>query len=361
MRVLFLTSDAFGGHGGISKYNIDLLTVLSRYPGCEEVVAIPRKVADTIDSLPQNLNYHIVGEGKFDYIKSVIKLVVKDHKFDLVVCAHLNLLPVACLCNLLIRAPLLQILYGIDAWTRTDRWAVNLLASRADHYISISQITKEKFASWSKVDKDKIDILPNAIDMEKYGPGPKPKYLIDRYGLQGKTVLMTLGRLAAEEKAKGVDQILEIMPELMKSIPNAAYLIVGDGSDRQRLEEKANNLGLTGRVVFTGIIPEKEKADHYRLADVYVMPSRLEGFGFVFLEAMACGIPVVASKIDGGREALLDGKLGGLADPDDPRDILQKIKEALKRPRGVVPDELKYFSYANFERRCHEIIDHVLG
>ncbi|MBU2593438.1 MAG: glycosyltransferase family 4 protein [Candidatus Edwardsbacteria bacterium] len=356
MRILYLTTDAFGGHGGISKYNIDLLTALCSYPNCHEVVAIPRRATDEYGALPKNLKYHAVGGTKLGYIKSMVGLVFKDRKFDLVVCAHLNLLPLAYLCNLLIRAPLLQILYGIDAWTATDRWAVNLLASKADRYISISQITKGKFVSWSKADKNKIDILPNAIDIGKYGPGFKPEYLSDRYGLQGKTVIMTLGRMAAEEKAKGFDQILEIMPELGKRFSNLVYLVVGDGSDRARLEEKAKKLGLKGQVVFTGLIPEREKADHYRLADAYVMPSRLEGFGFVFLEAMACGIPVVASKIDGGREALLNGKLGGLADPNDPQDMLQKIFEALKRPKGHVPGELEYFSFNNFEQRCHKIV-----
>jgi glycosyltransferase involved in cell wall biosynthesis len=360
MRVLFLTTDAFGGYGGISKYNIDFLTALCSYAGCHEVVAVSRKAPGKYGSLPKKLKYHVVGGSKFEYIKSLFGMVVKDHKFDLVVCAHLNLLPLACLCNLLIMAPLLQILYGIDAWTKTDRWTVNLLASKADRYISISQITKENFANWSKTNKGKIDILPNAIDIMKYGPGPKPKYLIDRYKLQDKTVIMTLGRLASEEKAKGFDQIIEIMPELSVRFPGLVYMIAGDGNDRSRLETKARGMGLETRVVFTGLVSEPEKADHYRLADVYAMPSRLEGFGFVFLEAMACGIPVVASKIDGGREALLDGKLGGLADPDDPQDMIQKILEALKRPKGHVPGELEYFSFKNFEHRCHQIIERMV-
>lgn len=360
MRILVLTTDAFGGHGGISKYNIDLITTLSRYPDCEELVVIPRKVLGPVGVLPQNLNYHIVGKGKFDYIKSVINVVFKDRGFDLIVCAHLNLLPVAYICNLFIKAPLLQILYGIDAWTKTDRWTVNHLASKADRYISISQITKEKFASWSRTNKHKIDILPNAIDIGMYGPGPKPEYLINRYGLEGKTVIMTLGRLAAEEKAKGFDQIIEAMPELRRRFPDLVYLIVGDGNDRSRLEEKADGMGLTGKVIFAGLVSEQEKADHYRLADAYVMPSRLEGFGFVFLEAMACGIPVVASKIDGSREALLDGKLGELADPDDIDDIIEKIGKALKRTHGNVPGELEYFSFEKFESKCHQIIEKIV-
>ena len=113
--------------------------------------------------------------------------------------------------------------------------------------------------------------------------------------------------------------------------------------------------------IFTGLISEHEKVNHYRLVDVYVMPSRLEGFGFVFLEAMACGIPVVASKIDGSREAVRDGKLGILVDPDKPEEIKSGIIEALKRHRGVVLEGLDYFSYSNFEKRCHHIIDQVPG
>ena len=74
-------------------------------------------------------------------------------------------------------------------------------------------------------------------------------------------------------------------------------------------------------VTFTSVVPEAEKADHYRLADAFVMPGRGEGFGIVYLEAMACGIPVLGSRLDAGREALRQGELGILVDPDD-RDAL---------------------------------------
>src|SRR5262249_1572191 len=108
-------------------------------------------------------------------------------------------------------------------------------------------------------------------------------------------------------------------------------------------------------------IPESEKADHFRLADVYIMASRGEGFGFVLLEAMACGVPVVASKLDGGREAVRDGQLGILVDPLDGRDVRDAILEALTRPRGVVPGGLDHFSLSNFEARAHALIGRVLA
>jgi glycosyltransferase involved in cell wall biosynthesis len=132
-------------------------------------------------------------------------------------------------------------------------------------------------------------------------------------------------------------------------------LVAGDGDDKQRLERKAAALGLSRRVVFAGRVPEAEKADHYRLADVFVMPGRQEGFGFVFLEAMASGIPVVASKLDGSREAVLYGELGELADPDDREALKAAICRALRRPRQV-PDGLASFSYDKFRERLQNII-----
>ncbi len=107
----------------------------------------------------------------------------------------------------------------------------------------------------------------------------------------------------------------------------------------------------------TGLFPEEEKCDLYNLADVYVMPSRAEGFGFVFLEAMASGLPVIASKYDGGRDALLDGRLGLLVDPSSPAEIRAAIMEQLQQGERRVPDELGHFSFANFTSRLAAIVD----
>src|SRR5207249_10072823 len=122
------------------------------------------------------------------------------------------------------------------------------------------------------------------------------------------------------------------------------------------------SLGVERHVVFAGYIPEEQKADHYRLADAFVMPGRGEGFGIVYLEAMACGIPVVASKADASREAVLDGRLGVLADPSNPQEIhaaIQEIhaaiKEALARPH-MLQKEVEYFSFEHFVQRWHALL-----
>jgi glycosyltransferase involved in cell wall biosynthesis len=151
---------------------------------------------------------------------------------------------------------------------------------------------------------------------------------------------------------------MEVLPELSVKIPNLTYLIVGDGDDRPRLQAKAKELQLDGRVVFTGFVSEAEKVDHYRLADAYVMPGRGEGFGIVYLEAMACGIPTVGSKLDGSADALRGGSLGILVDPNDRSDIMRGIVEALARGKHV-PEGLDYFSFENYCGRVGGMLERM--
>jgi len=164
-----------------------------------------------------------------------------------------------------------------------------------------------------------------------------------------------MGRLVSAERYKGFDEVLEQLPEIVARLPDLVYMIVGDGNDRPRLEEKARALGIRDHVVFTGFVSEREKCDHYNLADAFVMPSRGEGFGIVFLEAMASGIPVVGSTADGSREALRNGALGLLVDPGDPEALRRAIIASLRMPKRV-HEGLEYFSSERFEQRVHEIV-----
>jgi glycosyltransferase involved in cell wall biosynthesis len=199
-----------------------------------------------------------------------------------------------------------------------------------------------------------VHVLPNAVHLEQYGIRPKRADLVERYRLDGKRVLLTVGRLDAREQSKGFDEVLDVLPQLPDDV---VYMIAGGGDDFPRLQQKALALGVGERVIFTGLFAEDEKRDLYNLADVYVMPSRGEGFGFVFLEAMACGIPVIASKTDGGREALLDGKLGLLVDPSNRDEIRDAILTSLTRSERRIPEGLDYFSFEKFAARSRAIID----
>lgn len=360
MRLLVLLHEAFGGRGGIAKFNRDLLTSLCAHPNVREVAAIPRLVREPPGTLPDNLRYMMgaIG-GKTSWLLRAA-LAAAGPRFDVVLCAHINLLPMAFAVGLLHRAPVGVMVHGIEAWRPTGRILIDRLIRRVDFFVSVSAFTSERLRAWTGLDAARGHVLPNAVDMSAFTPGPPAPALIERLGVAGKRVILTLARLEATERYKGVDEILEIMPDLLRDDPDLAYVIAGDGSDRGRLEAKARALGIGTNVVFTGYVPEAEKRDIYRLAHVFAMPGRGEGFGIVFLEAMACGVPVVASRVDGSREAVRDGALGLTVDPGDPDEIRAGIQVALRRPRGVVPLGLDYFDLHHFRTRVHAILNHVV-
>jgi glycosyltransferase involved in cell wall biosynthesis len=113
-----------------------------------------------------------------------------------------------------------------------------------------------------------------------------------------------------------------VWDEIARACPEARLVIVGSGPLRDRLEQRARGPGGCGRIVFTGYVPERDKVDYYRRADVLLFPSALEGFGFTVAEAMACGLPVVASNRGSLPELVVDGEGGFLVDPDRPADFV---------------------------------------
>lgn len=348
MRILLLTTDAYGGHGGIALYNRDLIEALALMPEVSEIVVLPRNQPLPLEPIPAKVRFLAeVAGSKRRYIVQAARQALG--RFDLVICGHINLLPLASLVNRLIRAPLALLVYGIDVWQPAPARTQACL-KQVNAVWSISAITRDRMYAWAKLPETRYTLLPNAIHLERYGMADKRQDLLDRYGLQDSKVILTLGRLSAAERYKGFDEVMQALPALLASEPKLKYVIAGSGDDLPRLQDKARALGLAGRVVFTGMVAETDKADLLRLADAFVMPGRGEGFGFVFLEALACGVPAVGSQIDGSREALRDGLLGELVDPDDQGQIQQGILRALAKPRGI-PAGLDFFAWPAFTAR----------
>jgi len=359
IRVLVLLTDGFGGIGGIAKFNRDFLSALDIDETISEVVAYPRLMPVNPEKIPPKINYNTSGLGsKAKYIFSVWSSLLFKRNYDLVICGHINLIPVALMAKVATGAPLLLLMHGIDVWKPTSSNLVNYLTKYIDSYISVSRITQEMFVKWTKISTADGFILPNCFEPSLFKPASKNIDLLDKYSLNGKKVIMTCARLSSSARTKGIDIILDHFTELKRDIPNIAYLIVGDGNDRERLEYKTNELKIDSDIIFTGFVPESEKPKYYCLADVYVMPSQAEGFGIVYLEAMACGIPTVGSILDGSREALRDGLLGILIDPNNFTDIKMGIIEALTKSKRR-PEGLDYFSYSNFCKRLHSIVKNV--
>lgn len=355
MNLLALLTDAFGSHGGIAQFNRDLLRALCAYPDMDEVVALPRLVPKPPEVMPPNLTYAVdAATGLPGYLKATGRYILQGD-YAGVICGHLHLMPLALLAARLRRVPVLLILHGLEARQPSGRPSANRLARYADAHVAVSNFTKTRFEAWSAADPARGHVIPNCIDLNRFTPGPRPAHLATRYGVENRTVLLTLSRLPVQEQGKGHDEVLEVLPALRNETPDLCYVIAGDGPDRPRLEAKVRHLGLEEHVVFTGYVAEEEKEDHYRLADAFVMPGRTEGFGIVYLEALACGIPVVASSADASAEAVRDGALGEVVNPDDPEDVQCGIQTALQKPH-VVPDGLSYFTVEKFNERWRALI-----
>ena len=151
---------------------------------------------------------------------------------------------------------------------------------------------------------------------------------MDRYGLAGRPVLLTISRLYAR---KGIDRVIESLPAIVRQSPDIVYLIVGEGSYRPTLENLVAQHGLGRNVVFAGAVADYELTDHYSLGDVFIMANRqmpdgeTEGFGLVFLEANACGLPVIAGRDGGSVDAVTDQLNGLLVDGDDTAAIAEAV------------------------------------
>lgn len=352
-RILALLSDGFGGFGGISKFNIDLLEALDACDIVERVYVLPRIISNPIDRpIPESVVFdRKAANNKILFVRKLLEFLLERQKIKLVICGHLNLLPLAAIAAFFCRARLALIIHGIEAW-HPRNWLVRLTTRAIVSFVSVSQFSAEKFTLWSGVPMDRAFILPNSVDLNHFRPAGRDLKLAERYGLGSSKVILTVGRLAAQERMKGFDEVINLMPQLLHRFPTLKYLIVGDGSDRQRLETKVRTNGLSRHVVFTGRISDQEKVKHYNLADAYVMPSAGEGFGIVLIEAAACGLPIVGSKVDGSREALLNGRIGYLVNPSNQSELLEAVTSAL---RNTAPrqrnDLIKTFDVPNYRAR----------
>lgn len=351
MHLLALVSDAFGGHGGIAQYNRDLLTALGGSAG-HRVLVLVRYGAALQPELPPSVR-QIEPKGKAGFALTAFR-VARLRPFDAIFCGHINLVPLAAAIAALLRRPLWLQLHGREAWGPLPR-IHRRAAERAALVTAVSRHTRRRFLGLARVDPSRVYVLPNTVGAQ-FKPGPKPARLLDEYQLHGKRVLLTVGRLAAAERGKGHDRVLEALRALRCIAPDLVYLIAGDGDDRDRLRRRAAALGIADQVRFSGMVMPSELPDYYRAADVFAMPSTQEGFGIVFLEAAASGLRVVAGNCDGSVDALADGVLGRLLDPTDCDALVAAIGQALAAAPSD-PDAVRRFAFENFAGHVGKICD----
>ena len=174
---------------------------------------------------------------------------------------------------------------------------------------------------------EKIALIRNGVDLAVFCPGPAPQELVQRYQLGGRLVLLTVTRLVPR---KGVDKVLEALPTIARQFPGALYLVVGEGPQRPELEEMTRKLGIASHVIFAGAVPHAATRDFYNAAQLVLLPNREEagdadGLPLIFLEANACGKPVIGGVAGGTAEIVRDGENGFLVDGRDPGAIAQAV------------------------------------
>ncbi|CAN5373771.1 hypothetical protein BH09BAC3_BH09BAC3_12990 [soil metagenome] len=365
MKVLFLYLKAFSLTGGIEKFNRSFLKALA---DLEEEKFIK---ATAISAYDTSVDEKYFPSSQFkgyngNKLLFTLNCLVEAYKYDTVIISHINLALVGYLMKKMNPSlKLALIAHGIEIWPRQSGVKRKIL-DQASLILAVSQFTKNKIVELNKgIAADKISVFPNTMDPYVDLPTDfsKPEYLIDRYNLRKESiVLLTITRLSSSEKYKGYDDLIEAMPELLKLERNFQYLICGKADDleKKRIEDLIDKVGVKDSVRLIGFVAESELRDHYLLADIFIMKSKMEGFGIVFIEALANGRKVIAGNKDGSVDALMNGELGWLIDPDSEQELIQAVKEALTskhNPVHVQEKVMKAFGFPSYKLRLRNFLN----
>jgi phosphatidylinositol alpha-1,6-mannosyltransferase len=202
-----------------------------------------------------------------------------------------------------------------------SRQALRRIGAVNDVLTFVSRYARRRTAS-ALGPRAALEFLPPGVDADRFRPDPAGRAAVRaRWGLGEAPVLVCVSRLVPR---KGQDALIAALPAVRRQVPDARLLIVGDGPDAERLRRLAGRSPAGSAVVFTGAVPTDELPPHYAAGDVFAMPCRtrgagldVEGLGIVFLEASACGLPVIAGDSGGAPEAVLPERTGLVVDGRD--------------------------------------------
>ena len=290
-----------------------------------------------------SFHFHCLGQWPLFLRTVVFSLqllwVVLIDRPKLIITTHLNFTPLAYYLKYFFKIPYWTIAHGVDAWDIQDSRLRQSL-SNAELILSVGQYTRHRLLREQTLQPEQVKLLPNTFNAQAFQISSKPSLLLDRYQIEyQKAIILTVARLDSTERYKGYDQIIKALPQIKAEVPDIHYILVGKGNDKSRIEKLIHDLNLEACVTLTGFIPDEELCDHYNLCDVFAMPSKGEGFGIVYLEALACGKPTLGGNQDGAIDALCQGELGALVDPDNIDEIARTLVQILQ---GTYPNPLMY-------------------
>ncbi len=332
MRILFVTQDFPPDVGGIQTYSWELARRLARSTSYLRVIAPRRPDAATFDrDVPFPIT-RILGRPDLLPLTGLptVLRTARRERIDVAFHAQWQTLITSVWARgltgwprhivsaahgrELLFTPFPSVLGLASVYDGFRRW----MLSQGDIFFPVSHYTSDLLRSLG-VPSGRRHIVPNGTDPERFQP-TEGSAVRERLGLGNRPVLLTVGRLVPR---KGIDTVLRALPSIAERVPNVTYLVAGTGPDRDRLEALAEHLRVRERVQFLGRVPHAELPGYYTAADLFVMPAResrpdVEGFGLVFLEANACGTPVLGARTGGIPDAIVDGETGLLVPPDAP-------------------------------------------
>ena len=369
MRIVILATELSPMTGGIQRYTQALALAAAKVVGPTKVLVLPFNGTYPAAQSEYMLNDKLArlqrlwGVVPRRWVHAFhLRRLLAEFQPDLIICNHVELAAHGWRAKQQSGTPYWVVAYGIEVWGDIPRGQAAALG-KADSVVAISKVTHEILAA-KGILRHKIEMLYYGFDMNMFSPKAERR--------SAAPVLLTVCRLDAGERYKGYDAVVELMPDLLKEFPALRYRIVGDGTDRPRVEALARRLGVDAQVEITGFVRAVDKiVDEYCRSTIFVMPSafeggsqpRGEGFGFVYLEAAACGKPVIAAKGGGAAEAVADGETGLLVDAAKQDELRSAIQRLLRSPeeaqRMGAAGRLrvtKLFSKERFEERFAELL-----
>jgi glycosyltransferase involved in cell wall biosynthesis len=367
--ILFLTLKIFSATGGIEK--------VCRGAGkamYENATSLQKRfkvysMHDSDDAAIDNEyfpseNFFGFGANKFHFVKKSIRQGVQS---ELVILSHINLLlPGYIIKKMSPDTRLVLMAHGIEVWDKISP-SQKLMLDSCDEILCVSKFTSDKLQTVHGINPEKCTVLNNCLD--PFLPLPKNLDLSDNFYKKyhcsrDQKIILTLTRLSATEHYKGYDIVLWAIKEM--NIPDVRYLLAGkyDSKEKANVDKLIAELGLQDKVILPGFVPEEDVGYLFKMANVYAMPSRKEGFGIVFIEAMYYGLPVIAGNADGSVDALLNGDLGILVDPISVKEVRDALEIVLNNPEKNKPNNLllqHYFSYENYKVNLNVVLDRQMN
>ena len=333
IRVLLFLTSLHPTQGGIASANRNVVRALFEM-GPEVATGVlayhgatPELPADYLNK--RQFSFAVGCESsKLRLVSQYIRLSL-SWRPALIFVDHLHLAVIPYLFRWIVRVPFVVTCHGIEfdhAVTKLRRVAFLRARSR----LTNSNFTADRLRRmFPGVQIDACELALDDLGIPE-DAAENVDSLIDAFGLSqplGQRFVLIVSRLASKERYKGHDQLIAIMPSIIDKIPDAQLVIVGAGDDAERLQALARESGAGKAVLFTGFAPPELLAALYARCRLFAMPSRGEGFGLVYLEAMRFAKPCVASTVDAGREVVADGETGLLVDPDN----LEELRAAVER------------------------------